>query len=69
VVDWRRRFGEQRRSREAVRANHGPRARDCPSHLLLQTGTQVLTGDLDQLILRRYPGFRKTPASETALVF
>jgi hypothetical protein len=36
------------------------------THLLLQTRTRVLNGDLDQLIRRRYPGFRKTPANEIA---
>jgi len=30
------------------------------AHLLLQTRTRVLNGDLDQLIRRRYPAF-KTP--------
>ena len=36
------------------------------AHLLLQTRTRVLNGDLDQLIQRRYPGFRQTPSSEFA---
>lgn len=29
------------------------------AHLLLQTRTRVLNGDLDQLIRRRYPVFRR----------
>jgi hypothetical protein len=33
------------------------------AHLLLQTRTRVLNGDLDQLIRRRYPAFRKPPAT------
>jgi hypothetical protein len=36
------------------------------AHLLLQTRTRVLNGDLDQLIRRRYPGFRETPSNEIA---
>jgi hypothetical protein len=38
------------------------------AHLLLQTRTRVLNGDLDQLIQRRYPGFRQTASSEFAPV-
>ena len=38
------------------------------AHLLLQTRTRVLNGDLDQLIRCRYPGFRKIPGNEVAPV-
>lgn len=38
------------------------------AHLLLQTRTRVLNGDLDQLIRCRYPGFRKIPGNEIAPV-
>jgi len=38
------------------------------AHRLLQTRTRVLNGDLDQLIRRRYPGFRKTSGIEIAPV-
>jgi hypothetical protein len=36
------------------------------AHLLLQTRTRVLNGDLDQLIRRRYPTFRKPAGNELA---
>ena len=36
------------------------------AHLLLQTRTRVLNGDLDQLIRRRYPAFRKTAGNDLA---
>jgi hypothetical protein len=36
------------------------------AHLLLQTRTRVLNGDLDQLIRRRYPAFRKPEANDLA---
>jgi hypothetical protein len=38
------------------------------AHLLLQTRTRVLNGDLDQLIRRRYPAFRKPPGNDIAPV-
>ena len=38
------------------------------AHLLLQTRTRVLNGDLDQLIRRRYPAFRKTAGNDLAPV-
>jgi hypothetical protein len=36
------------------------------AHLLLQTRTRVLNGDLDQLIRRRYPAFRRPPHTSLA---
>jgi hypothetical protein len=36
--------------------------------LLLQTRTRVLNGDLDQLIRRRYPAFRKPEGADLAPV-
>ncbi len=36
------------------------------AHLLLQTRTRVLNGDLDQLIRRRYPAFRKPAGNDLA---
>ncbi len=36
------------------------------AHLLLQTRTRVLNGDLDQLIRRRYPTFRKPAGNDLA---
>src|SRR5260370_13348499 len=36
------------------------------AHLLLQTRTRVLNGDLDQLIRRRYPAFRTSTAADVA---
>ena len=36
------------------------------AHLLLQTRTRVLNGDLDQFIRRRYPAFRKTAGNDLA---
>jgi hypothetical protein len=36
------------------------------AHLLLQTRTRVLDGDLNQLIRRRYPAFRKTAGDDLA---
>jgi hypothetical protein len=38
------------------------------AHLLLQTRTRTLNGDLDQLIRRRYPNFRKPPGNDLAPV-
>jgi hypothetical protein len=38
------------------------------AHLLLQTRTRVLNGDLDQLIRRRYPAFRKPEGADLAPV-
>ena len=38
------------------------------AHLLLQTRTRVINGDLDQLVRRRYPAFRKSAATATAPV-
>jgi hypothetical protein len=38
------------------------------AHLVLQTRTRVLNGDLDQLIRRRYPEFRRTPGNDLAPV-
>ena len=38
------------------------------AHLLLQTRTRVLNGDLDQLIRRRYPAFRKLAGNDIAPV-
>jgi hypothetical protein len=38
------------------------------AHLLLQTRTRVLNGDLDQLIRRRYPAFRKSAGNDLAPV-
>jgi hypothetical protein len=37
------------------------------AHLLLQTHTRVLNGDLDQLIRRRYPASRKTVGTDLSL--
>ena len=36
------------------------------AHLLLQTRTRVLNGDLDQLIRRRYPAFRRPQPTDLA---
>jgi hypothetical protein len=36
------------------------------AHLLLQTRTRVFNGDLDQLIRRRYPAFRKPEGTDLA---
>ena len=36
------------------------------AHLLLQTRTRVLNGDLDQFIRRRYPAFRKAAGNDLA---
>jgi hypothetical protein len=36
------------------------------AHLLLQTRTRVLNGDLDQLISHRYPAFRKPQPTDFA---
>jgi hypothetical protein len=36
------------------------------AHLFLQTRTRVLSGDLDQLIRRRYPTFRTTAGNDLA---
>ena len=38
------------------------------AHLLLQTRTRVINGDLDQLVRRRYPAFRKSAATAAAPV-
>jgi hypothetical protein len=38
------------------------------AHLLLQTRTRVLNGDLDHLIRSRYPNFRKPAENELAPV-
>jgi hypothetical protein len=38
------------------------------AHLLLQTRTRVLNGDLDQLIRGRYPAFRKPAGDDHAPV-
>ena len=39
------------------------------AHLLLQTRTRVLNNDLDQVIRRFYPAFRKSQAADIAPVF
>jgi hypothetical protein len=36
------------------------------AHLLLQTRTRVLNGDLDDLVRRRYPAFRR-PSPQTSI--
>jgi hypothetical protein len=36
------------------------------AHLLLQTRTRVINGDLDQLIRRRYPAFRLPAVGDSA---
>jgi hypothetical protein len=36
------------------------------AHLLLQTRTRVINGDLDQLIRRRYPDFRSPTLGDSA---
>jgi hypothetical protein len=36
------------------------------AHLLLQTRTRALNGDLDRLIRCRYPAFRKTAGNDLA---
>jgi hypothetical protein len=38
------------------------------AHLLLQTRTRVLNGDLDRLLRRRYPAFRPPPVGGAAPV-
>ena len=39
------------------------------AHLLLQTRTHVLNGDLDELLRRRYPDFRTSSKTEIAPVW
>jgi hypothetical protein len=38
------------------------------AHLLLQTRTRVINGDLDQLVRRRYPAFRSAAIGDSAPV-
>jgi hypothetical protein len=38
------------------------------AHLLLQTRTRVLNNDLDRVIRRGYPAFRRSQATDTAPV-
>jgi hypothetical protein len=38
------------------------------AHLLLQTRTRVLNGDLDRLVRRRYPAFRSPAVGDSAPV-
>src|SRR5208282_2581513 len=56
IVD--KRFDERQSMRWASRG----------AHLLLQTRTRVLNGDLDQLIRSRYPTFRKPAGDDLAPV-